>query len=395
MASNNAVAETKGILEIAYPEVEKGIKNNINAYKRYMTKFINMRHEQLYSNMPSQQIYFRPQDAEELYKVINVDPKVITNAIRHTFYYEIPDFNPRYAKDECTIVLLCMVRYFKLKNDKNMLDLALINMAFSGKFYPSIWYGSFPITAPNEHVMEYVVTHVLSNKYDIVREKNVIGAVRSVSKTWADTYTQKFKEFDDEDVKNLIQQLHNRIKSFMINIARVYYKYNEDKDSYITYDSDDVGADNYRLADSDSFKMSRNVENTMTYLNSHGIDMRLCKMASNDLIRLEELKSIIENILADNRNLPIIKEYVTLLIVCYFQQSKTKDVRDLEFISFSIKAKPNTKDKYILRQKELVETLLVNNSEHFNRRRNRAATESAYFRSINAYFALTIQQANR
>ena len=93
--------------------------------------------------------------------------------------------------------------------------------------------------------------------------------------------------------------------------------------------------------------------------------------------------------------MPLIREYVTLLIVIYFQQSKTKDVRDLEFVSYSIKSKPNTKDKYVLRQKEVLDQILINNSEHFARRRNRAATESAYYRAINAYFALSIQQANR
>ena len=133
----------------------------------------------------------------------------------------------------------------------------------------------------------------------------------------------------------------------------------------------------------------------MNYINSHGVDIRICKMASNDLIKMDELKSILEVLMGDNRNLPLIKEYITLLIVTYFQQSKTKDVRDLEFVSYSIKTKPNTKDKYILRQKELMDQILLNNSEHFARRRNRAATESAYYRAINAYFALIIQQANK
>ena len=243
--------------------------------------------------------------------------------------------------------------------------------------------------------MEYVVTNVLTNKFDIVREGNVVGAIKSISNTWYTSYTDKFKDFHDDDCVYLIQQLHNRLRSFMSNIAEVYYDYNANKDLYITYDSDDVSEDNYRLADSDSFKMTRFVENTMTFINSHGIDYRICKMATNDLIKMDELKSIIENILADNKNIPLIKEYITLMIVCYFQQSKTKDVRDLDFVSYCIKPKPNAKDKYTLRQKELIDQILINNSEHFARRRNRAATEAAYYRAINAYFALTIQQANK
>ena len=345
--------------------------------------------------MPSQQIYFSQTDVDDFFKSTGIDIGIIKQAIQGTYYYDIANFNPRYAKDECTVAMLCIIRYFGLKNMKKELELAMINMAFSGKYYPSIWYGSFPVSAPNEHIMEYIVTNVLTNKFDIVREKNVIGAVRSITSTWYSSYTQRYKEFHDDDCVYLIQQLHNRLRSFMSNIAEVYYDYNANKDLYITYDSDDVSDDNYRLVDSDSFKMTRAVENTMTFINSHGIDYKICKMSSNDLIKMDELKSIIENILANNKNIPLIKEYITLLIVCYFQQSKTKDVRDLDFVSFSIKTKPNTKDKYVLRQKELINQILLNNSEHFARRRNRLATESAYYRAINAYFALTIQQANK
>lgn len=386
--------DTKAILEIAYPEIEQKIKNNLNKYKNYISKFINNRSVSLYSNTPSKQIYFTNTDVTDFFTLTNIDQKIIKNAISQTYYYNIANFNPRYAKDECTVSMLCIIRYFSLHNMSKELDLSLINMAFSGKYYPSIWYGSFPVTI-NEHIMEYIITNVLTNKYDIVREGNVIGAVKSVAKTWYNTYKQRFKDFHDDDCVYLIQQLHNRLRSFMNNIAKVYYDYNNNKDSYITYDSDDVSEDNYHLADSDSFRMNRIVENTMTYLNSHNIDYRICKMATNDLIKLDELKSIIENILSNEKNIPLVKEFITLLVVCFFRQSKNKDVKDLDFISYSIKTKPNAKDKYFKRQKELIDQILINNSEHFARRRNRLATESAYYRSINAYFSLIIQYANK
>lgn len=387
--------DTKAILDMAYPEVEKKMKTNLSKYKSYLSRFMNARSELFYSNMPSKQIYFSQTDVDDFFKSTGIDINIIKTAIKNTYYYPIGNFNPRYAKDECTVAMLCVVRYFVLNNMKKELELSLINMAFSGKYYPSIWYGSFPVAAPNEHIMEYVVTHVLTNKFDIVRERNVVGAVRSVATTWCESYNDKFKKFHDDDCVYLIQQLHNRLRSFMSNIAEKYYEYNENKDMYITYDADSVSEDDYHLADSDMFKLSRAVENTMSYINSHGIDYRICKMSTNELIKLDELKSIIEVLLSDNKNMPLIKEYITLMVACYFQQSKNKDVRDLDFVSFSIKAKPNSKDKYVLRQKELIDQILINNSEHFARRRNRAATEAAYYRSINAYFALTIQQANK
>ena len=37
----------------------------------------------------------------------------------------------------------------------------------------------------------------------------------------------------------------------------------------------------------------------------------------------------------------------------------------------------------------------MNNSEHFKRRRNNLATEQAYYRAVNAYMALQIQESNK
>ena len=384
--------DTAAILTYAYPEVEQKIKKNLNQYKKYISRFINSRSELLYSNMPSKQIYFSQNDVDDFFTSTGIDINIIRSAISKTYYYEISNFNPRYAKDECTVAMLCVIRYFNLKNMNKELELALINMAFSGKYYPSIWYGSYPVTPPQEHVMDYVINHMTNNKFDIVREGNVINAVKSISTTWLVSYKQKFKEFHDDDCVYLIQQLHNRIRSFMSNIAELYYDAVKNKDLYMTYDADSISEDDYHLADSDSFRLTRYTENTMNYINSHGIDYRICKMSSNELIKMDELKSILENIMNDKNNL---REYCSLLIVCYFSVSKTKDVRDLDFISYSIKVKPNSKDKYIIRQREILTTLLINNSEHFSRRRSRYATESAYYRAMTSYFALIIQQANK
>lgn len=387
--------DTTAILNIAYKEFSNKIKTHTTQYKRYLSTIINSRAKQLHSNMPSEQIYFNSTDVDEYFKSTGIDKKLISSAISQTYYAGISNFNPRYAKDECTIAMLCGVRYFyKMKSQKD-LELAMILLAFSGKFYPSIWYGSYPVAAPQEHVMEYVINNMCNNKFDIVREGNVFNAIKSICNTWLNTYKDRFNSFSDEDCTYLLQQLHNRIRSFMNNIAELYYEAYENKNLYLTYDSDDMSDDNYRLVDSDVFKLERSVNNAMKRFNTRGVDYKLCKMASNEYVKMNEVKSIIENISNDNRNIPLIKEYMTIMVALYFQESKTKDVRDLDFISYSIKAKPNSKNKYVLRHKELMNIILLNNNEHFNRRRNRKNTESAYYRSLNAYFALLIQESNK
>lgn len=386
--------DTKAILTEAYPAIEAGLKKNSAKYKKYLSEFINRNADILYSNIPSKQLYFSQTDCDNYFKAIDVDPKVIKGAISHTYYYEFPNFNPAYAKDETTVALLCTVRYYLLHNMKKELELALINIAFSGKYYPSIWYGSFPVTAPSEHVMEYALTHLATNKFDIVREGSVIGAVKSIANTWVNTYKDRFKKFTDDDAQYVIQQLHNRLRSFMNNIANLYYEAHKNKDAYITYDSDDVSEDNYHMADSDSLMIDRYVNTTINYINSHGLNYKICKLASNDLVKFDELKGIIDMLTRDNKNIPIIKEYITLMISTYYMDTGKKNIKDIDFVSYSISPKPNSKNAYHLKQKELCEKMLINNASNFSRRRSRGATESAYFRAFNAYFALLIQEAN-
>lgn len=386
--------DTKAILTEAYPAIEAVLKKNTNKYKKYLSEYINRNSDILYSNIPSKQLYFSQTDCDNYFKSIDINPNIIKNAISHTYYHEIGNFNPRYAKDETTIALICTVRYYLLHNMKKELELALINIAFSGKYYPSIWYASFPVSAPSEHVMEYAITHLATNKFDIVREGSVIGAVKSIANTWVESYKSRFKDFHDDDVVYVVQQLHNRLRSFMNNIAELYYDTYENKDAYITYDSDDISEDNYHMADSDSLLIDRYVNTTINYINSHGLNYKICKLASNDLVKFDELKGIIDMLTRDNKNVFLIKEYITLMISIYYMDTGKKNINDIDFISYSISPKPNSKNTYHLRLKELSEKMLINNAANFSRRRSRSATESAYFRAFNAYFALLIQEAN-
>lgn len=387
--------DTTAIRDIAYPEVASKMVNPaaFSKYKRFMGDWMNRYQKQLYANIPNKMIFYTYDDINKWFAATGIDKKKILEGIKGTYFYKIAAFNPRYAKDESTIAILCLVRYYMLEKKQAELNLALLNLAFSGKFYPSIFYKAFKYD-PAEHIMDYVVNHMLNNKFDIVKYGNVIGAVKSVTNTWFETYQDKLTSFTDDEIRLLVQQLHNRIDSFMQNIAKLFYEAYENKDSYITYDSDDVSEDNYHLADNDSFKINRIVENSMTELCTKSIDFVNCKRASNPMVKFEELKSILDSLLNNKDNLPLLKEFITLMVSLYFQQSKYKDVTDISFISFSIKPTPNTKNPYVIRKKELMDIILINNAENFKRRRSRLATESAYYRAFNAYIALMIKKAN-
>ena len=391
MAKNTDV-----LVKQLYPKVANSLDRGLNRYKSCISRFIGNRNKELFDIAPCDRIYFGQTDLDDFYISLGITEVDIRKVLEGTYYYHIPAFNPRAAKDEFTVAQMMAIRYFFLKKKEKELELSLIYLAFSGKFYPSIHYAMFPKVQPSEHryVMEYVVNNELSQKYDLKSQGNVIGAIKSICKTWITSYEKRFKEMDDEDVVYLIQQLHNRIKSFMKNIASLYYKAYEDKE-YLTYDSENHSEEGYRLVGTDSTKAQKAIEKTMTVITSSDINYKLCKMASNNDVHTEEVKSIIESIMNDKDSLVEIRELVTLIICTYFEQSKTKDIRDIDFITFSVAPKPNSKDPHILRQKEIVENWLEDGSPAYRKRKNRLATKNSYFRSVFVYFTLLIHNANK
>ena len=395
MANSNQM--TKVIDAKIYPLVKNTLSKSLTKFKSLMSNFMSTRSKGLYDTFPATRMLYGQQDADMLCSALGVKANEIQGFINETYYGKIANFNPRAAKDPVTVLCMCMIKYFYSKKDQKNLELAMIYTCFTGKFYPSIHYAQYPKAVPADYrfVCDYVVNNELSDKFLLKTEGNVIGVMRNTTQTWIDTYKDRFTGVtDDEDYVYIIQQLHVRIKSFIKNTAEVYYKCYNDKD-YLTYESDDMSQDNFRLTQNDSTKIDTAVNRTLTYITSHDVDYRLCKMCSDENVKTDEIRSIIESIVKNTDNLDLMRELLYLMVSTYFQSSSTKDVRDIDFITFSIKAKPNTKNKDILRQGEVVEELLMGNSTAYSRRKSRKATQLSYNRAILTYFALIINSANK
>ena len=397
MANSANMKITEVIDKQIYPIVQGTLSKSITKWKALMSKFMNARATSLYDTFPATRCTYGQQDADELYSIFGKTERELQEIINKTYYSQIPNFNPRTAKSPVTVLGICIIKYFLSKNDKANLEVAIIYLSFSGGFYPSIHYGSYPTAVPADYrfVCDYVVNNELSNKFDLKKTGSVVGTIKSIGSTWVEAYRDKFKGVtDDEEYVYVIQQLHMRIKSFIQNTAEIYYKCYQNRE-YLTYDSDDMSEDNFRLTENDSTKIEAVTNRAMTWLTTHDVDFRLCKMCSDANVKTEEIKSIIESIVKNTDNIDLVKELVALIVTNYFKSSKNKDVRDIEFISYSIKAKPNTKDKDVLRQNEIVDKFLCENSIAYNRRKSREATKNSYNRAVLTYFVLIINQSNK
>ena len=387
---------TTAIKDKLYPLVDKALQKNEAKYKKCVARFIQKRATSLYDTGPNDRIIFGLEDANDFYTSIGITEAQIISCLQHTFYWDIP-FKPKAAKDPFTCAMMMVIRYYVVKANKPKdLELSCIYLAFSGKFYPSIHYGSFPnvVPAENRSVMDYVVNNKLSNKFDLKREKTIFGTIKSICNTWVTTYKSMIKSASDSDVAYCIEQLHNRIKSFMINIATLYYDAYENKE-YLNFENDSYDEDNFHLAESDSIRAEKYAEIAMNKIISKGVDYHYCSLCSDENVKKDEVKFIMESILDDNKNLAELKELIQILISDYMANNNDKDVRGPKFIAYSIKAKPNAKDKNILREKEIVTGWLDANSPQYRKRKSRIATANSYYKAILQYVVLSISEANK
>ena len=389
-------ANTSAIKKELYPIIEEALNKSSTktSYKKLINDFISFRSESLYDSLPCDRILCSEMEMDKIFDVLKISKTKVKEIVDKTYYGPVDNFNPLAAKHEFTVTLVCMIRYFLLNKMKKESELAMIHLSFSGKFYPSLHYRSYPTVVPAKHIMEYVVNNCLSKKFDLTTHGSVFGAIKSVGTTWVDTYIDKFKKFEDEDIVYLIQQLHSRIGSFIKNIAIEYYKAYEDKDLYIAYSSDSFDPEDFHLADSDTLKVSKYTEKSVNVINSNGVEYRLCRMCSNNDITPNECKAVIESIVGHKENIPEIKELISLMISLYFATGE-RDVTDIKFITFTIAPKPNAKQKEILRMKDIIEGWLSESGTAYMRRRSRIATKNSYERAVRMYFALVIHNSNR
>ena len=401
MAIKRKNFNTDAILKQVYPLIEKALNSRLNQWKLCMSRFMQKRSTMLFDTVPCDRIVYNDNDRKDLFDSLAVSSTEVIEGMKNTYYWNIEPFKPSHAKDPVSIVALCIIRYFMLKNDSKNLDLAMIYQAFSGKYYPSIHAGSFPLVAPSKyrHVMEYVINNKLTNKFELKAAGSVIGAIKTTNNTWIEAYKDMMKRFEDEDVTYVMQQIHNRIKSFMKNIANMYYEAYENKE-FITYDKDSLpeeegNSSQYHLADNDSFKLQKYVENTMTKLNSSQVDYKTCKMCADANVKTEEVRSIFEAIFNNKENIDKIREYITCMIASYLAQSENKDIATISFFKYATAPKPNSKDETIVRMKDILEELLDSNSVSYRKRRHRAPTKASYHRAFATYFAVSIINANK
>jgi hypothetical protein len=380
-----------------YPLVATALQKNDSKFKANIKKFIQDRHELLFAIAPYDRVFFNQKDIDDIYRSLGLNEKDILQIMKEVFFWDKP-YNPQCAKEPYVETLFCCIRYYLKKNDEKSANLTCTFLAFSGKFYASLHGAAFPTVAPIKYksVMDYVVNNMLNDKFDLKKYGTVFGAIESMCKTYIQTYSKDIKENNilDDQCGKLIQQLRTREMSFMMNIATLYYEAYENR-YYLNYESENENPDEFRLPDNDSMVALKLTEKTMNYLTSTYVSLEICNKCKDSNVKALEIKDIMEAILSDSNNLPKVRRLVNILICNFMVQNPGTNVGSIEFVAFTTKAKPNTKNPIEIEQKQIITSWLDEKSPNYRRRKSRQATANSYMRSVLMYFALIINKLAR
>lgn len=393
MPSSQYSKVTSVIIKNLYPLVAKSLDNNTNKFKNMISRFINKNSSLLYDVAPYDIIYYTESDKEDLFNSLSISEKQVISIMQDCFFWNIP-YNPPAAKEPYVMVCMMAIRYFLLKRKQKEAEITAIYLAFSGKLYASLYSGLvFPKAPPSKYrtVMDYVVNNMLNNKFDLKVYGNVFSAIRQLCTTWLNTYGDNLcKSPDDDEIGGYVQQLRDREKSFLMNIAVLYYQAYENR-NYLNYETDNLSdGDEFRITDNDSLKATRYTENTINYLMNNTVSLQICNKCKDQNIKATEVKDIMEAILSDKTNINDIYRVVNILICDFMANNPGGRVGSIDFMAHSIKNKPNTKDKYIIELKTIILTWLDEKSANYRRRKSRKATASSYYKAIIMYFTLAI-----
>lgn len=398
MAKHKAMDQSI-ICDEIYPIIEKAIKTNTRAYFNCVARFIHKNHEQLYDYAPINRIYFRKKEIDDFFNSIKVEQETISEMVSRLYYFD--DQELQACKDEFSLCQLMVIKYFMINKDQKNAELSCMYLAFSGKFYASCHYKWFRQYVPKREIMDYVINYMLSKKFDLITEKSVWGAIRNLVNTWMKSYekilTNK-KALDEENVY-VIHQLYERIYAFLRNIAKLYYEAVEKK-LYLNAESDNYDnseGSSYRIANNNSTVIAAITEKTIANITSSNVNVARCHAAAGKGVDALEIKSIFENILNDNKTIDELRDVINILLVDYLKNHpdvKASDIpTSVDFIDYSIKAKPNTKDENLIRLKNTILGWLNTSSRY--RSIKTPTTKTNYYRAILIYITLTINTANK
>jgi hypothetical protein len=364
-------------------------KEKVATFKKEFIKVIeyNMNH------LSSDGLYERPPiDMRPLLNLCDISNDEIFLALKLTkAIYNVPVFGkePNYTR------FLLAIRYYTIKEDKQMLAMLLLYTSL--KMYSNLYikYWTFGTAMPQ--VMAYTVNN-LSIKFDLKRLGSLQLVLNKVSENNHENYLTAIKSNDDTLIFSYVEGLRTRLNAFVKNIYSEF-KNNYQQGNYLNVEKTSA----LNKEDNAEFEVERDTVSNKIAKASEGfglyfINTNFSFTAMRLIKTFEEVVS--ENIIREmisymkDDNSGRIEKFASSLfdLIVSDENNKTHDldvICNSKFIIYALTVfnKTNTNDSRFVTIKETIKYFSGMAKKNFNDR-----SELRYRKAILIYIAYMIQQ---
>lgn len=336
---------------------------------------------------PSKRPMFLDSDRNLIYDMVGVQANSIVAVVRDTDYIK-EGTNPG---DPFNIIMTLTIRYFKMKKLTKEMNAAILYLTLS--MYPSL-HAKYFRYEPNEQIMAYTIQH-MSNKYKVKQMGTVMAALFDTTRVSDEHYAKELIRGNDKDIADYILSFKTRLNGFMKNVCAEFMKQHSAK-NYLNYEVDNEDEENYSVADSNSYVITRVADASVLKLSVQGPNAIIVKSSAklND-VSVNSLRTTLTAICRDKNSKKEMHELVSnILYLFLFDGSHTKEeINSSRFLLFSmdIYKKANTTDKNIVRIKAILDNWIAAYSGQY-KKSNAVGTINAFRKALYTFFVLSIQK---
>lgn len=372
-----------------YPRVNTVLsdKKHVDQFVQYVTRYVDRNSEKLSTIGPTKRVLFTDAERDNIFNLIGISRETIKTLVEQTDYIK----GGTTPGDPFNIIMTMIIRYFRKNKMPKEQRAGIIYLTLS--MYPSIHYKYFKYE-PNEQIMEYTINN-LSNKYKIKQTGTVLAALVETTVVSDEHYANALTRGNDKDIADYILSFKTRLNSLIKKICAEFMKQHK-AGRYLNIEVDNNDPDNFMMADSNSYIITRISDAVSMQLSVSGPNMRLIQISAKlNQVSTNDLRNTIHNLCKDKSTTEDVKKVVSAILYLFLfdGNNRKEDLNGNKFLLFCMEVykKSNTTDENIIMIKTLLDKWLNMYSTAY-KKTNRVATVNSFRKALFTFFVFTIQR---
>lgn len=392
MARHDSRTHTFTIKDEWYPRLITALPQTERVLMNYIGKFRDKNISVLNSPYPSKLVFnMNGEDVDILFRVTNILRSEFNDTISNI---ELPkNVAEKKSLNDVNVILIMLMRYYLAKKDTA--NFKNVMMYFAYCIYGLRFNVSWKPYGANPDVMRHCINE-MTFKFDLKKLGSVEKWLEYLLAKSAPTYAEEWERFSDIDIDVIISALYTRISNALKKVRNAYE---------VSFRNKQVILENKEFLDGTSVQMEQqsftgeveklSIEYTQEFFSNKPSSKRIYTAAKIANISISELQVTIDKVF-DAAKVPEMKEFMNCIFTIFYSTHEYDDIRNVsvknaKFLQEmdSIFRKGNTKDKNILKAKEIMDGWLTRGSQTF-RKTTRQPTLADYRRGVYDYFLLMI-----